>query len=236
MCRYFFWVKLKIFIIIIIFILLSYCNFIFSQEVNRIEKHDLERAVVAICHSRPEIKNIIGTGFIVKPTGIILTADHVITDSNGKIYDELFAIRPNYPKSDSYRLTVVKRFREGVKGRDIVILKIISEFNSSSLTYLSIGEKPKNGDPILIVGFPLVFDKVYEWPLFRGGIIASTRYNYENSSILILDLGSVPGYSGSPVISIEKYKVVGVFLGKSKVFPETDFSVATSIDKSDIDF
>ena len=158
MCKYFFGIKVKIFIMIIIFIFLSYFNFIFSQEVNTIEMDNLERAVVAICHSKPEIKNIMGTGFIVKPTGIILTADHVITDSSGKVFDLLFAIRPDYPETDSYKLTVVKRFREGLKGRDIAILKIVSEFNSSSLPYISIGEKPKIGDPVLIVGFPLFFD------------------------------------------------------------------------------
>lgn len=38
----------------------------------------------------------------------------------------------------------------------------------------------------VIAGFPLVFGEVYEWPLFRVGVVASTRYKVGDSGILVL--------------------------------------------------
>ena len=50
----------------------------------------------------------------------------------------------------------------------------------------------------------------------------------------MLDLGPVEGYSGSPVISLKTHKVVGIFKGHSKDRPQTDFVIATILEKSDI--
>ena len=191
--------KLKI--AIFIFVICSFCSLTFPQETIEQKISNLESSIVAICHSKPDINTIQGTGVIVTSSGIVITADHVITDKEGNVFNYLFALRPNYPKVEPSKLTVVKRFREGLKGRDIAILKIVSDQASLNLPYIPVGEKPETGDSILIFGFHLVFDKVYMWPLFRSGIIASTRYNFENSSLLVLDLGPVKGYSGSPVIS-----------------------------------
>ena len=225
-------IKLKI--SVFTFVFYSFCNLAFPQEIIDQKTSDLESAIVAICHSKPDIKTIQGTGVIVTSSGIVVTADHVITDKEGNVFNYLFALRPNYPKVEPFKLTVVKRFREGLKGRDIAILKIVSDQTSLDLPYIPVGEKPEAGDSILIFGFPLVFHKVYMWPLFRSGIIASTRYAFEDSSLLVLDLGSVEGYSGSPVLSLKTLKVVGIFKGHSKDRPETDFSVATLLENNDI--
>jgi len=224
--------KLKIVLVALIFLFSSKPTFPLEPEEQKIS--DLEPAVVAICHSKPSIKTIEGTGFIVTSVGMVVTADHVITDNQGRVFNKLFALRPNYPEVKHFQLSVVKRFRKGLKGRDIAILKIVSDTTLSNLPYMSVGEKIDIGDPVLVVGFPLVFNKVYSWPLFRSGIIASTRYKYQNSSILILDLGSVKGYSGSPVISMKTQKVVGVFKGHPKKQPHTDFAIATVLLQNDI--
>jgi S1-C subfamily serine protease len=194
----------------------------------------LEEAVLAICHSKPSLKNIAGTGFIATPTGLIITADHVITDSKGQVFKKLFALRPKHPEVEPFVLKVLKRFRKGLKGRDIAILKIVSDPLVSNFPYIPIGGKVEAGDPILIVGFPLVFEKVNIWPFFRTGIVASTRYKYEESAVLILDLGSIPGYSGSPVISMKTQEAVGVFKGHPEERPQTDFAIATTVNQNDV--
>jgi len=223
-------IKIKTFLILIFVLVLSGC----SQEIDVRNISDFEKTVVAICHSKPDTKTILGTGFIVASKGIVVTADHVITDKEGRIFNRLFALRPNYPEVEPFQLSVVKRFRKGSKGRDISILKIVSDCSRLNLSYMPVGEKPAIGDPVLIVGFPLVFNKVYSWPLFRSGIVASTRYNVDNSSILLLDLPPVNGYSGSPVISLKTLKVVGIYKGHSKDRPKTNFSIATILEKCDI--
>ena len=223
-------IKIKTFLILIWFLVLAGC----SQEIDGQKISDFEKTVVAICHSKPDRKTIVGTGFIVASKGIIVTADHVITDKEGRVFNRLFALRPDYPEVEPLQLAVVKRFRKGLKGRDIAILKIVSDSSRSNLPYIPVGEKPAIGDRVLIVGFPLVFNKVYSWPLFRSGIVASTRYNVDNSSILLLDLPPVNGYSGSPVISLKTLKVVGIYKGHSKDHPQANFSVATILEKCDV--
>lgn len=224
--------KFKLLLLILIICLLPKAIFSLDSDVQEIS--DYEKAVVAICHLKPDIKTIKGTGFIVTSTGLVVTADHVITDTQGRVIKKLFALRPTHPSVEVLQLTVVKRFREEPKGRDIAILKINSSPPPVNLPYISVGGKAETGDSILIVGFPLVFGKVYSWPLFRNGIIASTHYKIDSFPMLILDLSPAEGYSGSPVISLKTQKVIGVYKGHSKDRPQTNFSIANILKENDI--
>jgi S1-C subfamily serine protease len=204
----------------------------FGQSTHDIGK--FEQTVVAICHTEPNLANIMGTGFIVSQNGLLLTADHVIADNNGKPHAVLWGIRPVHPKVEFFRLTIVRRSRKGNTGRDIALLRIDSNDVPTDLPYLPIGENARVGEEVVIAGFPKVFDKVFIWPFFRMGTVASTRYSVEGASILVLDLASVEGFSGSPVISLESNKVVGVLKGGSQKRRQTDFSAATRIYPIDI--
>ena len=199
---------------------------------------DIETAVVAVCHTKPALPNIVGSGFIATQDGIVVTADHVIVNEkqeNEEVYDRLFCLRPDYPNVDIYELTVIKRLRQGKKGPDIALLRIKSNTDESKFTFIPVGKAGEIGDAVLIAGFPLVFDKVYSWPLFRRGVVASARYSYEDARVLILDLGTIPGFSGAPVIDEKTRKVIGVIRGSSKTVKHTDFSVAFIITESDIE-
>ena len=204
----------------------------FGQYTHDIGK--FEQTVVAICHTEANLANIRGTGFIVSRNGLLITADHVITDSNGNPHTALWGIRPVHPKVETFRLTIVRRFRRVNTGRDIAVLSVDSNDIPTDLPYLTIGDTAKIGEEVVIAGFPKVFSKVFIWPFFRKGTVASTRYSNNGSSILVLDLASVQGFSGSPVISLESNKVVGVLKGGSRKRRQTDFSVATRIFPIDI--
>ena len=205
----------------------------FAQQIDQI--HDTETRVVAICSDKPDTKNILGTGFIATKRGLVVTADHVIfNEQKNRVYKNLFCSWPTYPEPLWFRLSITKRFKQGAKGRDIALLQIIPDSRVKSYPFLEIGDEFEIGDPVLIIGFPLVFEKIYHWPLFRRGIIASTRYKYQDSRVIVLDLPAVDGYSGSPVFNLRNKKVVGIIKGGSAQRKGTDFSVAIVIEKTDL--
>ena len=205
----------------------------FAQQIDQI--HDIETRVVAICSDKPDTKNILGTGFIATKQGLVVTADHVIfNEQKNRVYKNLFCSWPTYPEPLWFRLSITKRFKQGAKGRDIALLQIIPDSRVKSYPFLEIGDEFEIGDPVLITGFPLVFEKIYHWPLFRRGIIASTRYKYQDSRVIVLDLPAVDGYSGSPVFNLRTKKVVGILKGGSAQRKGTDFSVAIVIEKTDL--
>jgi S1-C subfamily serine protease len=205
----------------------------FAQQIDQI--HDIETRVVAICSDKPDTKNILGTGFIVTKHGLVVTADHVIfNEQKNRVYKNLFCSWPTYPEPLWFRLSITKRFKQGAKGRDIALLQILPDSRVKSYPFLEIGDEFEIGDPVLITGFPLVFEKIYHWPLFRRGIIASTRYKYQDSRVIVLDLPAVDGYSGSPVFNLKNKKVVGIIKGGSAQRKGTGFSVAIVIEKTDL--
>lgn len=205
----------------------------FAQQIDHI--HDIETRVVAICSDKPDTKNILGTGFIATKSGLVVTADHVIFDEQkNRVYKNLFCSWPTYPEPIWFRLSITKRFKQGAKGRDIALLQIIPDSRVKSYPFLEIGDEFEIGDPVLVIGFPLVFERIYHWPLFRRGIIASTRYKYQDSRVIVLDLPAVDGYSGSPVINLRNKKVVGIIKGGSAQRNGADFSVAVVIEKTDL--
>jgi S1-C subfamily serine protease len=192
----------------------------------------LEPAVLAICRDAPAPENIVGTGFIVSQSGLVLTADHVVTDADGRPYGRLFALQPLHPSANSLALKVLRRFREGTEGRDLALLQIEPDQPSLVFPHLEIGGAPQTGDEVVLLGFPLVFDQVYVWPLLRTGVVASTSYSYQGSSILVLDLATVPGYSGSPVIDRISLRAIGVVRGPST--RNSGFTVATPVTAADL--
>lgn len=197
----------------------------------------IERSVVAICGYRAEPQYIRGSGFIGWKDGTIVTADHVIVDrKQNRVIDPLYCIWPDHPQALVFPLKVVKRFTEEREGKDVAILKVAAPELPGPLPFLRISETYEIGDRIVIAGFPDAFGKGKLWPLFRQGIIASTRYGLENSSAkaAILDLRSVPGFSGSPVIDLRHGAVIGVFTGSPRFAPESDFSVATLLQRDDL--
>ncbi|KPJ77027.1 MAG: hypothetical protein AMJ54_09715 [Deltaproteobacteria bacterium SG8_13] len=221
--------------IIVIVSLFIISNATFAQTaISNIS--EVESAVVAICHTEPLLKNRIGTGFLASPDGMVITADHVIHNRRKIVYDSLYCIRPNYPHHEKYELVLLKRLRRGHTGRDVAILKIKTEKRVDKLPYLSLGETFQTGQQVVVAGFPNVFKAIYLWPLFRKGSVSSIRYKYEDADVVILDIKSLNGYSGAPVIAEKSLHVIGVMKGQNIKSSPGDFSVATPISQTDIEF
>ena len=224
---------MKYFLAIASFFLFNSSFQALAQPIDQMS--DIETRVVAICSGKPDTKNILGSGFIITKKGMVITADHVIFDEQkNRVHRDLFCSWPTYPEPLWFRLSINERFNQGEKERDIALLQITPDNRVKSFPFLEIGGDFEIGDPVLVTGFPLVFDKIYHWPLFRRGIIASTRYQHRNSRVIVLDLPAVDGYSGSPVFNMRNRKVVGIIMGGSAQRKGTDFSVAIVIEKKDL--
>ncbi len=192
----------------------------------------LEKAVVAICAGAPKLERIQGSGFIASPDGLVVTAEHVITDKQGVAFERLFALRPHFPDVEIHELAIVSRHKDR-DGRDIAVLAIRdapSEFES-----LPLGGKARAGQSVLVSGFPRIFDKIYAWPIVRTGAVASTRYVINGVSMLVLDLAATQGFSGAPVVDAAGGKVIGIINGRPEEDTDGVFSVATAVTEADLE-
>ena len=196
-----------------------------------------EKVLVAIT-SKPDTSAIHGTGFIVGPRGLIVTADHVICRPDGQLLEQLWAIVP-VDQGQPRKLRVIKRFKLDNPARDIAVLIPDSPIGPG-LTVSIVS--PEAGEEAVIGGFPVVLPRIEIWPLMRSGIIASVRWKDGGAPVLVLDLPGVRGFSGSPVL-VRRKGVVGVFVSMPKNRPTTDllevlpsdFSFAAPISAKDLE-
>jgi hypothetical protein len=161
----------------------------------------------------------IGSGFIVNATGLVVTADHALFQKGTKKpLVALIGARPIGQELRWYRLRVVKRLRAGDTGRDIALLQLESDGQGGELVFpfLPISDTPAQlGDEVLIAGYPRVFRSgIRPFPLFKRGIVASMRVPVDSDLVMLLDVQSAAGFSGSPVVSLATGTVLGVVKGR----------------------
>jgi hypothetical protein len=191
----------------------------------------IEARVVAVAQGKPEFGSVRGTAFLVGPRGLLATAAHVVTDPDGLPLENLFVLRPTPPNITASPAKVVRVFPGG---RDLALLQVARQPGDPDLPFFEIGENAATGEDILMAGYPLVFDRVYRWPLFRFGRISSTRYFLRQSKVLVLDMVSADGFSGAPVVRVSDGRVIGVQKGGATGNAHAGFSVATEISPVDL--
>ncbi len=196
----------------------------------------IEVRVVAVAAGKPDFEHVRGTAFLVGPRGLLATAQHVVVNDKGEPLPNLFILRPT-PPNITASPAVVSRLvaREEKSTRDIAFLQVKRSESDPDLPYFEIGADPGVGEQILTSGYPLVFDRVYRWPLFRFGRVSSTRYFLRDSKVLVLDMVSAGGFSGAPVIRMSDGRVLGVQKGGATGNPNAGFSIATEIRSKDVD-
>jgi serine protease Do len=155
-----------------------------------------------------------GTGFIVDPNGWIITAAHVVIDPKTRVKDG--AISVVLPKVGEVLAEEILPVTELLIIRDFAILKV----DQSQLPFLELGNEDDvaNGSAITIIGLPL--SAMFRYPInpiprfcLTGTIAANASLPLGNGNYLdtIFFQGiSIKGISGSPIISHETGKVIGV--------------------------
>ncbi len=193
-----------------------------------------EVRVAAVSVGKPDLAHVRGTAFLVGPRGLLATADHLVDGLSDDDLKQLFILRPTPPTVTASKATLVKRFKTGDSTRDLAFLQINRKPEDPDLPFFELAGEPQVGEEVFLLGYPLVFDKVYRWPLFRFGRISSVKYFLRDSKVLVLDLTSASGFSGAPVIRRSDGKVLGVQKGGATGNKQADFSLATVINTADL--
>ena len=180
----------------ILFIVLTLCLFIcMGPRINAISSlPDLVEkcgpAVVMIYNMDGNKVQSKGSGFIVDPTGVIITNYHVIKDAT--------AINVKLTSGKTY--PIVKIFNLD-KPKDICILKV----DGSGLPSLKLGnsDKVKVGENCIAIGNPQGFENTVS-----NGLISDKR-SYDDIYLLQTSAPISPGSSGGPLLN-EQGEVIGI--------------------------
>lgn len=174
---------------------------------------DSSPSVVSIAISQVTLKrgeglvdevNNIGTGFIVDPNGIIVTNQHVVSDT-------LATYKVITGEGDEYEIVEIVRD----DSNDIAIIKI----DATQLPVLSLGDSDALvvGQSVIAIGTPLgeyagsvttgVISGLNRSVTTSSGWFGSTTKTYEN--VIQTDAAVNSGNSGGPLINTEG-KVIGI--------------------------
>jgi len=187
--------------------------------------------------AEPTLENARATAFFIHEEGWLFTAGHAVIDAEARPLPNLWVLRNVEGTGSRYfRVEVAHLFGYGDTGRDLALLRIAEGQPDPVHPFpaLEWGETAQAGDAILFAGFPLVFDQVYRWPLLRRGWVATTRYDYRQAEVLVLDAISAGGFSGAPVVD-ERGRLLAVLKGKATGNPDAGFCLATIVRKSDLE-
>ena len=153
-----------------------------------------------------------GTGFVVSSDGFILTAAHVVIDPNtGQYYRTISVTSPHQWTEFA---TPVMNITEAAT-HDFALLKV----NRSNLPSLELGAETTVdiGSPLTIIGFPFSAlddqgDFINVKFCLAGLVAGKTTFGIGKSEVnaVYFQGVSVKGISGSPVISDDTGKVIGV--------------------------
>jgi S1-C subfamily serine protease len=143
----------------------------------------------------------IGTGFVVKPDGLLLTAWHLLQDAQS-----ITVICPDQPPQSANP-------RETSRINDLAVIQI----PLSGLPYLSLAEAGslRVGDPVFTIGFPLA-DILGPDPKFTDGAVSALSGHGGETALMQVTVPIQPGNSGGPVLTYEG-EVVGVVTSSAAV-------------------
>jgi len=195
-------------------------------------------AIASKISTNPDFPDIIGTGFVVKSDGVILTNDHIIKCLN-KLPRQKDMKKTEWPAFVIYfhwiadkgmalipleiqgvgilgRTQQVEGYNYGPKIPDLGFIRV----NIKDLPCVKIAEKfnLNEGDEIIVSGFPMgtATLRAPGWlhqlsPTLQAGLISAILpFPCENPHAILLDIMTQGGSSGSPVFNSINGEVIGI--------------------------
>lgn len=151
----------------------------------------------------PRIGTSLGSGFIIRADGYILTADHVVAGSR-KI--RIITMADSYGKSSEYRAKVLGRSKEG----GLALLKIEPALE---LSILPLGDSGlvEIGDLVLAVGNPYGLSHTVTSGIvsFIGRELSKRGRGKSKLRFIQIDAPINPGNSGGPLLNLAG-EVIGI--------------------------
>ena len=157
-----------------------------------------------------------GSGFIIDPNGLILTANHVISDA----------------KEINVFLDDGTKYTGTIKGRDLVRDIAIVEIKATGLSFLKLGDLGQSGlgSPALVLGYALGSKDL---SATSGLLSAIKQDNGHNITWLQTDSAINPGNSGGPMLNLQG-EVIGVVTSKIVATGIEGVGFAVSVNTVDI--
>ncbi|RJQ39928.1 MAG: DUF5050 domain-containing protein [Dehalococcoidia bacterium] len=152
------------------------------------------RARAAVVRIKTDLGS--GSGFLISPDGLILTANHVISGSK-----EITVYLSN---GTSYQATV--------KSRDMVRDLATIEIKAANLPYLEFGDLSRValGQTVIVLGYPLGNESVS----VTSGLVSTIDYDGgRNITWVQTDSAVNPGNSGGPLLNL-RGQVIGIITSK----------------------
>jgi len=147
-----------------------------------------------------------GSGFLVDPSGRILTNEHVIRDAR--------TLRVKLASGDVYDAVSILAADER---RDIAVLQVAG-FDLPSLT-LANSDSVRVGNPVILIGSPLGLENTV-----TTGIVSGRRHEPEGYHLLQVSAPASPGSSGGPVLT-RTGDVVGIAASQMRTGQNLNFAV-----------
>ena len=154
-----------------------------------------------------------GTGFLVRPDGLVLTAYHVVEEGN------TIKVR-----CQGYDLVPAKL---GERSRTMDLAVLHTGLTGTPYLPPATPRSARPGDPVFSMGFPTASYLGTE-PKYSSGAISSLSGKGRETSLMLISVPTQPGGSGSPLLTMDG-AVVGVvtagtdeeeFMGKSGALPQ----------------
>ena len=146
-----------------------------------------------------------GSGFVLTEDGYAVTCAHVVADCK-----EIYVKIQGEGLDNVFRADLVKFDNEA----DIALIKI--EEYKHFYAYVELEQKPYLGEEIVIYGYPFgkrLNDSVMDLNIsFAKGYVSSNQ-TIKGINKTILDISAKAGNSGSPIISVESGRVIGILCG-----------------------
>ena len=166
---------------------------------------DASRAVVLIDVRTPSDKRQ-GSGFLVDPSGRILTNEHVVRDAR--------SVRVKLASGDVYDAVTILAADER---RDIAVLQVAG-FDLPALP-LANSDSVRIGNPVVLIGSPLGLENTV-----TTGIVSGRRPEPEGYQLLQISAPASPGSSGGPVLT-RTGEVVGIAASQMRTGQNLNFAV-----------
>jgi serine protease Do len=159
-----------------------------------------------------------GSGFVVTPTGHVVTSFHVV--DNAESVQARIESRPGQPV-DAHVLGYDP-------DADLAVLSL-PEGEYDWLALESRAYRPGLGDPIAVLGYPLG-DDLGKSLSFTDGAVGSLR---ERGDVLLIQISAAAthGSSGGAVVNRETWRAIGVLQGGIPVDVAAGFNFAISVDE-----
>lgn len=209
-----------------------------ASSAESIEFSKWRYGVVLIGHQKEAspAPDWLGTGFFVNKGDrcIIATAKHLFTKAVDRNRLQI-AVRSSVQVGMKLSRKATLVYED--PNRDMAFLDTsvdCTKEKAHTFTIANPAEEGFTGDDVFLIGYPKVHPTViFDTPILRAGVIASTDFTRSKSPLLLIDMFGVNGFSGSPVIK-RNGSVVGIHRGPDSQENRTaGFVFATRISPED---